>query len=76
MHLTAFEISWNVKSLVLMLRSYSAAEFPVLRVELMLLNSLKYSAHSSNKSENEGVDHFACLQKKACFGALSVHFFD
>ena len=56
MLLTAFEIFSNVKSLVLMMRLYSAAGISsVLRVELMLRSSLKYSAHSSNKSENENV---------------------
>ena len=56
MLLTAFEISLNVKSLVLMFRFYSAAGISsVLRVELVLRSSLKYSAHSSNKLENKNV---------------------
>ena len=63
--LTAFEISSNVKSLVLMLRSYSAAGISsVLSVELVLRSSFKYSAHSSMMMV---VHHFACLLKKAMF---------
>ena len=52
-----------------MLRVYSlAGASPILRVEIILKSSLKYSVYSSDKSGNENGGHyFVCLLKKALF---------
>ena len=69
MLLTALEISSNVKSLVLMLRLYSAAAISsVLRDESVLRSSLSIQPiHLINQRMKMLVHHFACLLKKTMF---------
>ena len=67
----------NVKSLLLILRSYSAVGISyVLRVVLVLRSSLKYSAHSSNNSENEdgGSPFHLCTEKAMFWSSLCSTF--